>query len=102
MLRRDNHTNLLFLPPPSHHPIHPPPLLTLDQRLKNLEYKLTAMESTTTKEHEKNILATAIDKINTFLENAGAWNKKLDELFKDSQSHAQLAPDMTDSDQEHC
>ena len=41
-------------------------------------------------------------KLETFLENAGAWNKKLDELFKDSQSHAQLAPDMTDSDQEHC
>ena len=55
------------------------------------------MESTTTKEDEKNILATAIEKINTFLENAGAWNKKLVELFKDSQSHAQLIKDMADS-----
>ena len=47
-------------------------------------------------------ISKRVAKLETFLENAGAWNKKLDELFKDSQSHAQLAPDMADSDQEHC
>ena len=49
MLRRDNHTNLLF-PPPSHPPmhpppLHPPPLHNLQQRLTKLETKF--MESTT-------------------------------------------------------
>ena len=37
------------------------------------------------------------DKINKFLENVGAWNEKLDELFKDSQLQAQLVKDMADS-----
>ena len=40
------------------------------------------------------ILATAVDKINTFVENADNWNKKLDELSKDSQFHAQLVKDV--------
>ena len=49
MLRRVNHTNLLF-PPPSHPPmhpppLHPPPLHNLQQRLTKLETKF--MESTT-------------------------------------------------------
>ena len=43
------------------------------------------------------ILATAIDKINTFVENADNWNKKLDELSKDSQFYAQLAKDVAAS-----
>ena len=36
---------------------------------------------------------TAIEKINTFVESTDAWNKKLDELSKDSHFHAKLAKD---------
>ena len=37
--------------------------------------------------------------IKTFLENVGAWNAKLDELFKDSQLQAKIITDMADSHQ---
>ena len=70
----------------------------LTSEVSDLSDELVAVKNEAHQTH----LNDSPDKINTFLENAGAWNKKLDELFKDSQSHAQLAPDMTDSDQEHC
>ena len=51
MLRRDNHTNLQFPHLPMHPPSYYPPLLpNIQQRLTDLENKLTAMESTTTKD----------------------------------------------------
>ena len=53
----------------------------LSTEVADLSNELVAAK---TEAHKTN-LNDSPDKINTFLENAGARNKKLDELFKDSQ-----------------
>ena len=96
---------------PTFHPLLPPLLpafnMTMSSRVHSLEVlvrKLTTEVSDLSDElvavkneaHQTH-LNDSPDKINTFLENAGAWNEKLDELFIDSQLQAQLVKDMADS-----
>ena len=64
--------------------------LSIEQMFSKLNTKILSLESELAAAQQKLvvptptndglILATAIDKINTFIENADTWNKKLDEL----------------------
>ena len=65
----------------------------LTTEVSDLSDELVAVKNESHQTH----LNDSPDKINTFLENAGAWNEKLDELFKDSQLQAQLVKDMAES-----